>query len=211
MNTFYVSEKDDYLLLEDQMLRDFYRELYDSLYSNGYNLDAFYDKINPTIPEGDRRRSDVIIHYHNNYLNVYDTVKSKFEENDLNSMQFVLNRDKRLKAIAFEILPEHISTYLYINMADIFVFGFNNNRMYLLMFVLLGLISFVGLIKQNMYGEILFFFGIAHLLNFILMALSNRVLGRYSFYITFVIFSLLIILFIKTILLEKIRKSNEIL
>lgn len=205
-NAMYISGQDDYTLFENELLQNIHRDLYDSLYSAGFNKDGFDDKVNPIINREERRRSDLIEHYHENLINIAhvlrsDIIREKFPE--VEETEFAVTQDKILRKLSFTLIPENFSLYLYLIASEIIYFGFNASRVYLLMFILLFAISTFGLIKENIYGEITFFFLIAYLSNLLLMALSNRVLGRYSIYIQFVILSLLLVFFLKIMLTEK--------
>lgn len=215
-NAFYISEKDDYLLFEDEFQQELHREMYDTLYSSGLNADAFYDTINPAIPKQDRRRSDLVIHFHESLKTIAqillgDLIRDKYQ--DLNQFEYELERDELLKEFSGTLIKENFSLYMYLVASEIVVYGFNGNRTFMLTTALIFIISFIGLWRANKFSEILFFFIIARVLNLLVMALSNRVLGRYTMYEEFILLSVLMVMFIKFMIIatnkEEFRLTSE--
>lgn len=207
----YISDEEDSELFEDERVRKIHSTVYDSIYSAGYNMNAFYENIYSSIPVEDRRRSDLIEHYHYNLNNIGSYLWRDFVTKPYNPSSEIedsLVRARIVKKIASTILQKKWETYLYFIFSEIFVFGFSADRDYFIMFMLLYGLSFLGLIFTNRLGEIFFFLLTGHIGNLLLTALSNRVLPRYTFYLDFVILSMLIVTFIW--ILIKVTNKGEL-
>lgn len=212
MNAMYVSEKEDYKLFEDEQIQHIHQDVYNALFKNSLNKDGFIQKIKPALNEEEQRRRELIYHYHENLLSIGSILDSEIisdRYDGLNQQEFLIQRTELFKILASEIIYAQLASYIYVNLADIYVYGFGGNGMYLLLFLTIYLITFIGLLKNNDMAGIIFLFQTAYLLNFVLISLSNRVLPRYTFYYEFVLISLLIICFIQFFSL-KISITNQI-
>lgn len=213
MNAMYISEKDDFKLFEDEQIQTIHREVYDTLFVQAYNKDGYTRKIQLTLNKEEQKRSELIHHYHQNLLSIgttldSDIIRSKFP--GLNSEEYLIQRTELFKELASEIIYAHPVSYFYVNLADIFVYGFGNSRMYLLVFVMFYLISFLGSLKRNDLAGIFFLFQTVYLMNYVLIALSNRVLPRYTFYYEFILLTVLIISMVKILTSEnRIEKEKH--
>lgn len=196
----YAADLNDSDMFDDPEIRSAYREIYQSIDASGLTMNHFQKNIfNETSPS-ERRRSDLIQHYHESFEGIQNIVRDYYGTDDrplAEINQNVLEMDDEIKTMTTELIKSHLGMFLYLNISDILVYAFNNDRGYAILFFLLTLISFWGLVKRNQYGIILFFFMIGHVLNLLASSLSIKIIPRYTFYMTFMISIVLMISLIK--------------
>ncbi len=207
----YVADIDDSDLFEDPDIRNAYLEIYQTIEEYGLTMNRFHQNIYTEINPAERRKSDLIQHYHQSFEGIQNLVRDYYGTDDRPPSEInqnVLKMDTEIKTMTKELIKSHPWMFLYINLSDILVYGFDNNRGYLMLFFLITLISFWGLIKRNQYGTILFFFLSGHLLNLLASSLSIKIIPRYTFYMTFMISTLLMIILIRFLLEKKSLPAN---
>lgn len=196
----YISSPEDVQLFEDPAVKQSYLKIYELIEQEGLTMNHFYQHLYPEISPENRRRSDLIDHYHEHFETIQNITRAYYiEEGALHSeqVQNIIARDQQIKTMTIELIKNKPWMFLYINLSDILVYGFNNNRAYILLFILLTLISLWSMLKKNQYGTILFFFLSGHALNLFASSLSIKIIPRYTFYLTFMISTILVIILIK--------------
>ena len=211
----YSSDLSDSELFNDPEIQDSFRDIYQLIDEKGYTMKYFYENIYNKLPPEERQRRLLIQHYHENFENIQNTVRNYYGQDDKSipgRNERHLKMESAVDIMTGELIKSHFSTFMYLNLADIFVYAFNAEKGYLGIFFLICMICLYGLLKGHQYGTILFFFLALHITNLLASSLSIKIIPRYTFYTIFMISVIHVIYFYKFIIKEKVKRpQNKIL
>lgn len=190
-NALYVAQKEDYQLFEDETVKELYKEIYQSIYRDTLNLASYQDSQN----RSGLYVSDVS-HYSASFNEILHRtttpiLQAHFDHLDgIESWQAIENK---LEQIKWPLMKANWKEFTLINFVySIVVRGFPT-QFALITFIFLFICSAIGVIHNNKYAIMLFYFSLFHSLHFILVGMGGRILSRYSFYTEFLLFTIIII------------------